>query len=82
MPSTTTSPVEPGVFTLAELARFLNRSLASIHRDRNLGRLPAPARLGGRPVWLRDEIQAWLEAGAPSRDEWEARRDARRKARR
>jgi prophage regulatory protein len=74
----TPSCIEPAVFTLAELARFLNRSLASIHRDRHLGRLPAPARLGGRPVWLRDEIKAWLEAGAPSREEWEARRTRRK----
>ena len=36
------------------------------------GRTPLPsARLGTRrPVYLIDELEAWLRAGAPCRDEW------------
>jgi predicted DNA-binding transcriptional regulator AlpA len=37
-----------------------------------LEKIPAPIRLGTRTVvWDLDEIEAWMAAGAPSRDEWE-----------
>ena len=37
------------------------------------GRTPAPvANLGQkRPIWLIGELRAWLDAGAPNRDQWE-----------
>lgn len=68
------APVKPALFVLAELARYLNRSNTSIYRDLELGRIPAPVKIGGRQMWRRAEIDAWLEAGAPSRNEWETRR--------
>jgi predicted DNA-binding transcriptional regulator AlpA len=36
-----------------------------------LGRIPRPIRLGRSVRWSRVEIEAWLAAGAPPRDEWE-----------
>ena len=38
------------------------------------GKLPVPVRIGGRVVWNVAEIREWIEAGAPCRDEWEARK--------
>ena len=35
-------------------------------------------RLGRSVRWRRDELLAWLEAGCPARDRWEALREARR----
>ena len=35
-------------------------------------RLPMPVRLGRSVRWIRAELEAWLEAGAPARDRWEA----------
>jgi predicted DNA-binding transcriptional regulator AlpA len=36
------------------------------------GRTPLPVRLGTRrPVYLLDELQAWLRAGAPDRQTWQ-----------
>jgi prophage regulatory protein len=46
------------------------------------GKLPKPIRIGGRVVWLLDEIRAWLAAGAPPRAEWEARKRADKGGRR
>jgi len=43
------------------------------------GKLPTPIRIGGRVVWRMDEIRDWLDAGAPTRDEWTARKSFTRK---
>jgi predicted DNA-binding transcriptional regulator AlpA len=59
-------------FTYKTLAAFLGRGEMSLHRDMNLGRIPAGFRVGRSQKWLKSEIQAWVEAGAPPRDEWEA----------
>jgi predicted DNA-binding transcriptional regulator AlpA len=44
------------------------------------GRTPLPVRLGTRrPVYLIEELEAWLKAGAPPRDQWErSKREGRR----
>ena len=34
-------------------------------------RTPAPIRLGKRVLWRIEEIDAWLRAGCPQREEWE-----------
>ncbi len=43
------------------------------------GRTPLPIRLGTRrPVYLISDLEAWLKAGAPPRDQWErAKREGR-----
>jgi predicted DNA-binding transcriptional regulator AlpA len=81
VPKQQAAAVEPAVFTLAELARYLNRGSSSIYRDLALGIIPSPVKIGGRQMWRRVEIDAWLDAGCPSRDEWEARRTAERSRR-
>jgi prophage regulatory protein len=35
------------------------------------GRVPAPLRLGGRVLWRRGELEAWVDAGCPPRCKWE-----------
>ena len=35
------------------------------------GRLPRPIHLGRSVRWVRAELEAWLAAGGPRRDEWE-----------
>jgi predicted DNA-binding transcriptional regulator AlpA len=35
------------------------------------GKAPMPLSLGGRKVFNRAELQAWLDAGAPDRKAWE-----------
>ena len=36
-------------------------------------------RIGGRVLWRTEEIRDWLNAGAPDRKTWEARRAAAQK---
>jgi len=41
------------------------------------GRMPKPLRLGSRAVrWRRSELLAWIQAGCPARERWEAMRKA------
>ena len=53
------------------LSIYLGRSVPALDRDAARGLLPAPIRLGGAVKWLKSEIDAWLEAGAPDRETWE-----------
>jgi predicted DNA-binding transcriptional regulator AlpA len=62
---------EPLLIDIKELCRKLGRSKASIERDIELGRIPAPLRLGNSRKWRLAEINAWVEAGMPDRETWE-----------
>jgi predicted DNA-binding transcriptional regulator AlpA len=55
-------------------------SRAQWYKLSNSGRTPLPVRLGTRrPVYLLSELEAWLQAGAPPRDQWERqKREGRR----
>ena len=62
----------PVLMTVADLAAMLNTSQRSIYRFSAEGKIPRPARLGQQPRWRRAEVEAWIEAGMPSRKQWEA----------
>ena len=71
--------LSPLVVDAKRLARLLCAGIRTVRTWDAAGKLPKPIRIGGRVVWLVDEIRAWLDAGAPNRDEWEARKAASRK---
>ncbi|QDT32317.1 helix-turn-helix transcriptional regulator [Thalassoglobus polymorphus] len=55
-----------------QLARALgcsSRHIANMDAD---GLLPAPIRLGRLKRWPISQIDNWMNAGSPSRKEWEA----------
>ena len=66
----------PGIGTIAidatALAGLLGLSVRTIRRLDASGKLPQPVKIGGAVRWRREEIDAWLEAGCPDRDEWGA----------
>ncbi|NLE38407.1 MAG: helix-turn-helix domain-containing protein [Pirellulaceae bacterium] len=66
--------VLPAVFTVLSLAAYLDTSTKTIRRMDQAGRLPSPIRIGRGLRWRRDEIDAWLAAGCPARDEWRGQR--------
>lgn len=55
---------------------ILGVSVRQVWRLNATGRLPRPLRLGGSVKWLRKEIEAFIEAGAPDRESWEAMKEA------
>lgn len=56
---------------LAERLAVSPRQVDSLDAQR---KLPRPLRLGRLRRWDPAEIDRWIEAGCPSRDDWEARR--------
>ena len=47
--------------TLNELRAMLgDRSRSAIYEDMKKGRLPQPLKLGGRPYWAEDDVEAHL----------------------
>ena len=69
----------PLVVDARRLARLLCCGIRTVRTWDSAGKLPKPIRIGGRVVWRVAEIRAWLAAGAPNRDVWEARKAASRK---
>ena len=69
----------PLVVDARRLAKLLDAGVRTVRTWDAAGKLPSPVRLGGKVVWRLDEIRDWLAAGAPRRDEWQARRGAARK---
>lgn len=68
----------PLVVDARRLAVMLSAGIRTVRTWDAAGKLPAPVRIGGRVVWRVDEIRAWLDAGAPDRETWAARRAARK----
>lgn len=62
-----------------QVARVLQVSPAHVSRLHASGRLPRPRRLGRAVRWSETELRAWIQAGCPPRDRWEALMKAGRK---
>jgi hypothetical protein len=76
--------VSPLVADARLLAKLLRVGIRTVRTWDAAGKLPTPIRIGGRVVWnLKGKwgVRAWLAAGAPHRDEWEARKAAAMKQR-
>lgn len=75
MSLTQTEVTEPALMTCKQLALYLSVSPRHIATMDTSGDIPASVRLKGSVRWRREEIDAWLEAGCPCRQVWNARRD-------
>lgn len=60
-----------------EVAVLLGVSTRTVRRMDASGVLPQPVRFGRLVRWRRTELLEWIEKGAPSRRDWEARRRAK-----
>jgi prophage regulatory protein len=69
--------MRPLVVDARGLARLLSSGKRTVGTWNAAGKIPAPIRIGGRVVWVVSEIRAWLAAGAPEREAWDAIRAAR-----
>jgi predicted DNA-binding transcriptional regulator AlpA len=63
---------QPLAISARQLAAMLGVSIRQVWRLNAAGKLPKPLWLGGSRKWLRKEIEAFLEAGCPDRESWEA----------
>lgn len=67
--------LEPLLLSAAEsamLCRVALRTWWVLHAG---DRCPLPVRLGRRTLWRRNKLAAWIAAGCPARDRWEAMKE-------
>lgn len=72
-----TELVQPLLISAKKAARVADIAESSWWKLCSAGRTPAPIRLGRSTRWSLDELRAWIAAGAPSRDHWQAMRERR-----
>jgi predicted DNA-binding transcriptional regulator AlpA len=58
----------PLLLTAGEVARLLNISERSVFRLRSAGDLPKEVEVLGSVRWRRADIEAWVAAGCPKRE--------------
>ena len=68
----TKAAVLPVLVTADQASAMLGVSKAHFYRMHNAGRIPLPVRLGGAVRWRRAELLAWIDAGMPNRQRWQA----------
>jgi len=73
MKDTGNNKIEPLLLSAIETAKLLGIGRTALYALHSSGRLPLPVRLGGRTLWRRDEIAAWVtcEPPCPSREKWD-----------
>jgi predicted DNA-binding transcriptional regulator AlpA len=67
---------EPLLVRAPEAARLCGLAGRTWRRSAAAGRVPAPLKLGGAVLWRVVELRAWVAAGTPPRERWEAMRAA------
>jgi predicted DNA-binding transcriptional regulator AlpA len=60
------------VLGAAKLAVVLDVSVRTIRRMETAGLLPRSVRINGSRKWVYAEIEDWIKAGCPAREQWEA----------
>jgi len=68
----------PTLLTVKDVAKMLTVSVRTVWTWRDMGRLPAPVRIGRCVRWRRQDIEKWIEQGCP--DIGKTQRDARLRA--
>ena len=65
MPHRDTSPIEPALLSVADVARLLSTSRTQVRNMRARGQLPPPIKIAGLGLrWPRAEFMAWLQEQA------------------
>jgi hypothetical protein len=67
---------EPEFVPAAVPASWFAVSVASWLRWSEIGDVPRPVTVGGKPRWSIAELYAWRDAGCPDRQTWEALKSA------
>ncbi len=62
----------PLLLSARQAAALCGRSVRTWRTWHTSGRVPQPVRIGRCMYWRRCELVAWVEAGCPKRDVWQA----------
>jgi len=66
--------VDEPVFLMraVDAAKLCGISRVTWRRWDSAGRIPQGLKIGGARLWRRAELIAWVEAGSPNRERWQA----------
>ena len=64
-------PGDDELMTANDFGHMLKVSRATLYRLLSAGRLPSGEKLNRCRRWSRRNIEAWIAAGCPPRDQWE-----------
>ena len=64
----------PLLLSVDEVAHLLGIGTSTAWRLHSSGALPQALRVGRSRRWSRDELERWVQAGCPSRAQWERMR--------
>lgn len=65
------------LLSVHEAAALCGLGRSTWWRYSSAGKIPAPVRIGGSVRWRREELSAWMQAGCPPREKWEAMNNGR-----
>jgi predicted DNA-binding transcriptional regulator AlpA len=60
------------VLTADQAAAMFQKSVRTWRTWDSAGRIPRPIYIGRATYWHPEELQAWVAAGCPDRETWEA----------
>jgi hypothetical protein len=60
------------VLTAADAAAMFQKSVRAWRTWDATGKIPKPLRIGHATYWRPEELKAWVAAGCPDRETWEA----------
>jgi predicted DNA-binding transcriptional regulator AlpA len=63
------------VLTTSEAAAIFQKSVRTWRSWDAAGKIPKPMRIGRATYWRPEELRAWVAAGCPDRETWEAMRE-------
>lgn len=63
------------LLSASQAASLCGVSVRQWWRLDSMGKVPTHIRIGNTKRWRRIELQKWINAGCPSREEWEASRN-------
>lgn len=64
--------IQPLLLSAEQLGMLLGVSRSTIWTGHNGGKIPLPLKIRGTTRRRRNEIEEWIEAGAPGREKWMA----------
>jgi predicted DNA-binding transcriptional regulator AlpA len=63
----------PLLVPASRAAQICGKSVRTWRSWQSSGLIPAPVRIGRSLLWRVRDLEAWVAAGCPPRDEWDAR---------
>jgi len=63
------------LLTAEQCAELLNIGKSTFWRYHTSGKVPMPVKIGRSIRWRTEEIHDWVEAGCPSREQWNVIRE-------